>query len=498
MRTFRFQLAARMAASVTVGLTVIGALSYVAMRNSLDRQIDASLMNIASIQAASVTSAPSGEMEFHEWALTPDEAASVLDLNRYAQIWTTDGRSLLRTRYLTRDLPLDREALADAGQGRLVWAEQRLGDVPVRSLYYPLVRLGSAHFQHVLQVAAPLVARNATLRRLALLLLGFIVVASAGTFAGGWWLAARVVKPVADIIDQTEDIGARTLGRRIDARADTREYQRLVQVLNTMLGRLDHAFDAQRRFTADASHELRSPLTALQGELELALRRERSPEEYRRVIASGLEEAQRLARTAEDLLTLARADAGVLRPRLREGNLAEVVERTCERLRGRAEAKEIRLVFRDGSSGPALIDGEMVQRLAYNLIDNAVKYTPAGGEVAVSVLPAPGIPGAELRVEDTGPGLPEPQLGLLFDRFYRADGSRTPIDGVGGTGLGLSIAQAIAAAHGATITAANRESGGARFVVTFPIVAGTSESSAAAPVAARPEATPPSTGTAAD
>ncbi len=468
IRTFRFQLAARVAATVTVGLAAIGTLSYAAMRSSLDRQIDASLINIASIQAASVTSAPSGGMAFHEWALTPDEAASVLDLNRYAQVWTSDGRSLLRTRYLTRDLPLDRVALRRAGTGRLVWKEQRLGAIPVRSLYYPLVRLGPAHLHHVLQVAAPLVSRNATLRRLSLLLLALIVLAGVGTFAGSWWLAARVVRPVDEIIDQTEEIGAHTLGRRIHARADTQEYQRLVQVLNTMLERLDQAFEAQRRFTADASHELRSPLTALQGELELALRRERSPDEYRRVIASGLEEAQRLARTAGDLLTLARADAGVLRPHLREGDLAAVVRRTCERLRGRAEAKHLCLDFRDEGAPPVPLDPELVSRLAYNVVENAVKYTPAGGEVRVVVRPSEAGDGAELRVEDTGPGLPASRIDRLFERFFRLDESRTPEAAAGGTGLGLSIAQAIALSHSGAITAANLPAGGALFVARFP------------------------------
>ncbi len=466
IRSFGFQLAARVAGGVVVALAAIAALSYLAMRASLDRQIDASLVNIASIQAASVTSAPSGAMSFHEWALTPDEAASVLDLNRFAQVWTAGGRSLLRTRYLTRDLPLDRAALSRAGKGRLAWSEQRLGDIPVRSLYYPLVRLGPAHAHHVLQVAAPLVSRNATLRRLALLLLGLLFVAGAGTFAGSWWLAARVVRPVGQIIDQTEEIGAQTLGRRIEAYADTREYQRLVQVLNTMLERLDNAFETQRRFTANASHELRSPLTALQGELELALRRERAPDEYRRVIRSSLEETQRLARTAEDLLTLARANAGVLRPRLRSGDLTAIAQRTCERLRGRAESKGVRIRSLQQQPAAVSMDPELVERLVYNLVENAVKYTPPGGDVAVSVTSE--AERVELRVEDTGPGLPESEIDRLFERFYRIDESRTPEEGAGGTGLGLSIARAIARSHGAVLSAGNRESGGASFVVSFP------------------------------
>ncbi len=473
IRSFRFQLAARVTAGVGVALFAMGGVTYMAMRASLDRQINASLINLASIQAASLTQPGSAKMEFHEWALTPAEAASVLDLNRYAQVWTAGGRSMLRTRYLTRDLPLDRAALREAMEGRLVSAEQRLGDIPVRSLYYPLVRLGPAHAHHVLEVAAPLVARNLTLERLRLLLISLILVAGAGSFAGSWWLAARVVRPVDEIIDQSEAIGAHTLGRRIQAYAGTQEYQRLVQVLNTMLERLDRAFDAQRRFTADASHELRSPLTALQGELELALRRERAPVEYRRVIASALEEAHRLGRTAEDLLTLARADAGVLRPRMRDGELATPVAHTCKRLQARAHGEEVRLTFRSRGSALVCTDPELVERLAYNLIENAIKYTPAGGEVVVEVEAGAG--GALLRVADTGPGLPDAQIGRLFDRFFRADESRTPAGMVGGTGLGLSIAQAIAQAHEASITAANRAAGGAVFTVSFPVAAEAAE-----------------------
>ncbi|NIY13294.1 MAG: two-component sensor histidine kinase, partial [Gemmatimonadetes bacterium] len=132
---------------------------------------------------------------------------------------------------------------------------------------------------------------------------------------------------MSEIIDQAESMEARTLHQRIDAHADIREYERLVGVLNTMLGRLDRAFEAQRRFTADASHELRGPLTALRGEIELALRRRRGEEEYRRVLASNLQEVERLSQLAEDLLTLARSDAGVMQPRLQRTDVTRRAER---------------------------------------------------------------------------------------------------------------------------------------------------------------------------
>lgn len=466
-RSFRTQLALRFAVSMAGALAVVAVLSFLAIRATLDRQIDASIANVASIQAAAITEPESGEMRLREWEVTPEEAASVRDVNRFTQVWSAEGRSLLRTRYLTRDLPLDQDALGEALAGELAWSEQRFQEMPVRSLYYPLGRLGEAHEPHVLQVAAPLTARNDTLRSLAALLVGIVVFVSAATFAGSWWLADRAVRPVHEIIDQAEEIEAGTLGRRLRAAAFSREYRRLVEVLNTMLARLDSAFEAQRRFTADASHELRSPLTALRGELELARRRERSPEEYRRVIDSALEEVDRLTRTAEDLLTLARSDAGVLELRLGRDDLGERVRRVVDRLRASADAAGVSLEMEVEGETAAVVDTDRIERLVRNLVENAVRYTPAGGEVAVRVARSDGP--VELVVADTGPGIPPEDLEGIFHRFHRVDESRTPARDGSGTGLGLAIARTIAELHGGEVTAANRPGGGAEFRATIPV-----------------------------
>ncbi|MBI4539590.1 MAG: HAMP domain-containing protein [Gemmatimonadetes bacterium] len=466
IRSFRAQLALRFAVTMTAAIVAVSGLSLLAIREALDRQIDASLLNVASIQAASLTDSPDGQMHFHEWELTPEEAASIRELNRYAQVWSQDGASLLRTRYIVADLPLDGFALRRAAGGELVWAQGRFQGGPIRSLYYPLGRLGASHEQHVLQVAAPLEARNRTLRSVALLLVGIVLLVSGGSFAGSWWLAERAVRPVSEIIDKAEAIGAGSLQERIAAYADTREYQRLVQVLNRMLERLQGAFEAQRRFTADASHELRSPLTALRGELELARRRDRSPAEYRRVIDSALEEVERLSALTENLLTLARSDAGVMEPRLRRTDLAERADHVLQRLRPKAGEKKIRLeLLRQGDTS-GRFDPDLLERLVWNLVDNAIKFTTPGGRVEVSVEGTDGA--ARIRVADTGPGLREQALPKIFDRFYRGDASRTPSSHTSGTGLGLAIVRAIAEAHRGRVSAGNRAEGGAVFTVELP------------------------------
>ncbi|MGK7313626.1 MAG: sensor histidine kinase [Candidatus Longimicrobiales bacterium M2_2A_002] len=466
MRSLRLSVALRLAAVMTLALAVLSVAVVLSMREFLDRELNANLLNVASIQAAALTDDPSGVMRFHEWELTPEEATQIRELNRFAQVWSADGESLLRSQFLTRDLPLDTTALQRASAGNLVIEEQEHLGMPIRSLFYPLERLGPLHAHHVLQVAAPLQGRNEIVGRLARVLAVMTVLLGLATFGGGWWLARRMVKPVNEIIDQAESVEAQTLDRRIDAHADLREYQRLVGVLNTMLGRLDRAFEAQRRFTADASHELRGPLTALRGEVELALRRDREEEEYRRVLASNLQEIERLSQLAEDLLTLARSDAGVMQPRLLRTDVLERAENVFRRLQRKAADKDVTLALEPRGDTEALVDPGLTDQLIWNLVDNAVKFTPTGGEVTVEV---DGRDDAvEVRVADTGPGLPPSELGRIFDRFYRADESRTHHDEMSGTGLGLSIVRAIVEVHGGTVVALNRPDGGAEFIARLP------------------------------
>lgn len=465
-RSFRFRLALRFTLAMVLGFAALSTLSFLAIREVLDREINASLLNVASIQAATLTDSPSGEMHFHEWELTPDEAAQVRDLNRYAQVWNEDGASLLRTQYITSDLPLEPAALERAAAGEIVWVHDEFDGIPVRSLFYPLGRLGASHSAHVLQVAAPLETRNRMLANAALLMMALQLLVGGGTLLGSWWLAGQAVRPVQQIIRQAEAIRPDALGSRIDAHAESQEYEKLVQVLNTMLARIDAAFEAQRRFTADASHELRSPLTVMRGELELARRRHRTPQEYERVIDSALEEVVRLSRIADDLLTLARSDAGVLQLRPRRTDLGAVAARVVEKLHLEASKKEIELRLQKNDPVTAFLDEDLVSRLVWNLVSNAIKFTPAGGRVVVSVAPTSGA--VVLRVTDTGPGIAAEALDRVFERFFRADQARSAAAESKGTGLGLAIVRAIGELHGADMSARNIADGGAEFTVRFP------------------------------
>ena len=464
-KSFRSQLALRATIVVALGLSALSLVTGLALGTLLDREVDASILNIAAIQAGSLADGPSGQMHFHEWELTPDEAASVRDLVQYAQVWDANGSSLLRSQYMTSDLPTEPEVLARASSGELIWARQDFEGTPVRTLFYPLERLGPAHEAHVLQVAAPLTQRNAILFQATIFLVLLTITMAGATYAGSWWLAGSAVRPVHAVIDQAEEIGAGSLDRRINAFAETAEYRRLVDVLNTMLTRIHGAFEAQRRFAADASHELRSPLTVMRGEIEVALRRPRTEAEYTEVLESTLEEAVRLSRISEDLLTLARADADMLEPRAEHVDAVDTVHRVVERLQGKAAERSIVLESPASEALFASVDVAVLGQIAWNLTENALEHASDGGRVRV-VVDADDTT-VTLTVDDDGPGLGSADPDVLFERFYRGDSARTRVARERSTGLGLAIVRSLAEAHGGSVRAENRPEGGARFTAVL-------------------------------
>lgn len=463
-KSLRSQLAFRFAATMAVAVTGAAVVGYLALESALDRKVNESLQNVASIQAASISDGSPGEMHFHQWDLPLSADSAVAQLSRYLQIWDDSGESLLRSRFLRHDLPLDTAALERAASGTIAMAEHSFQEHEIRSLYYPLTWLGSAYSGRVLQVAAPLDDRNHTLRSAALYMAAIVILVTGGTFVGAWWLGRRAVLTAEEIVEQAEGISATELDRRITAETEAREYDRLVEGLNTMLDRIDAAFDAQRRFTADASHELRSPLTAIQGKVEVTLRRERSPKEYRDVLETVLEETEHLSRIASDLLTLTRSESGVLEPHLQEASLAEPVTSAVGGLQECAEQQDIQLHLQVEAAGQGSLDPKLIRRAAWNLIDNALKFTPTGGHVSVRVGREDGA--GIVEVEDTGPGLDDDELGKVFDRFYQADDARSRESG---TGLGLSIVQAVARAHGGQAVASHGSTGGALFRLRIPL-----------------------------
>ncbi len=243
---------------------------------------------------------------------------------------------------------------------------------------------------------------------------------------------------------------------------------RLVTALNEMLDRIERSFESQRRFTADASHEMRSPLSRLRNELEVALRRPRAASEYEQTLRSALEEVERLSRLTEELLTLARLDAG----EATEGpegpvSLLPVVEEEMIRLKPEADGRRIALILEE-SPGPVVrVSPEALRLVVSNLLHNAVKFSPPNSWVAIRILSEEDQ--AVLAVSDTGPGVPPKDLPRLFERFCGANASRSP--DIPDVGLGLAIARAIVDAHGGKIAVDSTLGAGATFTVRLPLAA---------------------------
>jgi len=285
--------------------------------------------------------------------------------------------------------------------------------------------------------------------------------------AGGWWMSGRALQPVDQIIETARSIGEQSLARRLPVPSTEDEMQRLSETLNQMLGRIESAFRRVTEFTADASHELRTPVALVRTTAELALRKPRSVEEYQRALAEVHAESIRTTGLIEDLLTLARADAGKAVLERQEVDLVSLVREAGQQGRKLAQAKN--LSFRTelpDQPVPILGDAGALRRLLLIVIDNGVKYTPQG-EIAVRLRIDGGA--AEMEVTDTGLGIEKADLPHIFERFYRSDKSRNRE--FGGSGLGLSIAKWIVESHHGSVEVSSEPDRGSTFTVRLPLVA---------------------------
>ena len=264
--------------------------------------------------------------------------------------------------------------------------------------------------------------------------------------------------------DTARQISGEQLDRRVEVANRDDELGQLAATVNDMLERLERSFEEMRRFTADAAHELRTPLAVIRNESEVALRQPRSGEEYGRALENVLEETIRLSRMADELLFLCRQDAGLNPPASEPVELGRLLEDVVGNMRLVAQETGVTLTLEAGVGCTVFGDGRQFRRVFYNVIDNALKYTPVGGQVRVACRQDGDF--VIVTIADTGVGIPEDHLPRIFDRFYRVDSART--GGEGGAGLGLSICRSILRVIGGTITVTSGEGRGSEFLVRLP------------------------------
>ncbi|HLE74289.1 MAG TPA: ATP-binding protein [Anaerolineales bacterium] len=276
----------------------------------------------------------------------------------------------------------------------------------------------------------------------------------------GHYLAGRALSPMEKIRQQAASIQARDLHLRLDPPTPEDEVGRLAQTFNTLFARLEASFSRQRRFTADASHELRTPLAIIHGAVDVALERPRSPAEYVETLQSVSAEVGRMSRLVDELLVLARADAGELRLELEDIDLADLLHLAVGVMQPKAQAAGVSFQLALPAALPIKGDRDRLLELFFNLLENAIRYAPGsqvtvGGELAGQV--------ARVWVEDSGPGISPEHLPHIFERFYRVDPARNRANH--GSGLGLAIAQEIAHLHGGRLSVHSEPGKGTTFVV---------------------------------
>ena len=280
-----------------------------------------------------------------------------------------------------------------------------------------------------------------------------------------YMLLGRVLRPVERIARLADSLGEHDLHRRVDVKAPDDELGELVRTFNRMLARLESSFKTLRAFTADASHELRSPLALMKTELEVVLTKPVSTTEYRRVLDSLQSEVQHMAGMVDRLLLLARAEAGELRPRHEDLDVADFVHDAYGRWLTRASQQGVQLELSAPDSGSMQADLDLTRRVIDNLLDNALRHSPKDGVVRLTA--DRNIDRWRFEVADQGPGIPEDERDRIFERFARADSARTP-DSEGGTGLGLTLSAAFARVQGGEVRLITRAGWGAVFEVSLP------------------------------
>jgi heavy metal sensor kinase len=306
-----------------------------------------------------------------------------------------------------------------------------------------------------------LIDQMRALRRIFLLSLPAILLVAG---LAGYLLARGSLAPIMEMTERAERINAESLHERLPVKNRQDELGRLASVFNELLARIENSFDGMRQFTADASHELRTPLAIIRGEADVALSQDRDPGEYRESLAIIQDEARRLSQIVDDMLALARADAGQRRLNQQEFYFNDLIEECVRSARALALNKRLSLNFEPSDDISLRGDEDLVRRMVLNLLDNAIKYTPDGGAVSVKLWREGGM--IKFRVADNGIGIPEESAARVFERFYRVDKARSRAEG--GSGLGLPIVKWIAEAHQGAVSLESAPERGSSFTITLP------------------------------
>jgi len=454
--SLRSTLSIRYSLTMFVALLGLAFWAYLGVRQTLMRELDRSLRGSAQLQVNALSaprSAGSGP------GLLEDLV--VRDINRFVVVRDSAGRILGSNSARARDLPFHADAFAESRTAgpRLTTYQWRGRNFRYVYLTVPPGSTAAA----VVQVGASLAPMEASLNAILIQMLITVLLGTLATALGAGWLADSAIAPVREITQQARAITGEVAGRRITAHASVSEFRGLTEVINAMVARLEQASEWHRRIIRDLGHDLRTPVTAMRAGVEVALWHERSPEDYRRVLSSTLEEIDRLSLICDALRLLGRLQAGEMALTHELLDARQVVREAVVAGQDSLGAHSISMI-EPRDAVPIRADRRLMRMVLDQLLDNARRYTPADSRIEISVAAQGGQ--AVITVEDDGPGVADDVLPHLFEAFYRNDAARAR---EGGPGLGLTATQAIVGLHDGTVAASRGSHGGLRVTVTLPL-----------------------------
>jgi heavy metal sensor kinase len=440
---------------------------YLTLADNLHTGLDSKIRATAEVIASSYARSLRGSPSLADIERIMREHFGIRPLGRFIQVLDESGRVGEKSTNLKNvELPVSVKTLQEASQGKVIFETIDVpGDYPLRLVTFPIIV--QKRMIGVVQVGSSLEGVTEALRQLLIILVIAVPAALLLTSLAGYFLANKALQPVDEITQTARRIGSGDLSQRISIRNVNDEIGRLASTFNDMIARLNASFEQMKRFTADASHELKTPLTVLKGEVEVGLQRKRQLDEYRRILTSNLEEINRMTRLVEDLLVLSRADMGDFPIEQSPVDVTHVAQGVWEDLLLLARDKGVDLRFVGDGTTRVIGDSLRLRQLFLNLVENGIKYTAPGGEVEVRVRRDDVDGMATIDVVDSGIGIETQYLSRVFDRFFRVDKARSR--DTGGTGLGLSICRSIVEAHRGEISVTSTPGKGSIFRVKIPL-----------------------------
>jgi heavy metal sensor kinase len=445
--------------------------------------VDNKLRSLAEL-IASESASPLSKFGFGNIDKALETSMDLKPIGKFIQVLDESGNIGRKSDNLRNiQLPISLNALKNASKGLTKFeTSHSLGNPPLRIVTLPV--LENNHLVKIIQVASSLEGLEDALKTLFIILIIAVPLALIIASMGGQFLANKALKPVDQITQTARMITSKNLNQRIKPLKMKDEISRLIETFNEMISRLDQSFNQVKQFSTDASHELKTPLTILKGEVEVALRKERTLQEYEQVLKSNLEEINRMSQIVDDLLLLSKADSGELRIHKEDMNLTEILNEVVTHMNVLAQSKHLRIETSNHHEEVHILgDPLRIRELFLNLIENGIKYTEEGGSIQIRLIKDT-LPRdrdlsdwsqgeqaefAKIIISDTGIGIAKENQERIFDRFFRVDKARSRVQG--GSGLGLSICKWIVDAHQGEIKVESDFGKGSSFIVKLPIYA---------------------------